>query len=86
MSANNGTGGTVKDVYYDGTVIWFDNRSGYGFIQWYVGAKIQEDMFVHFSDISCEGFKTLKKGQKVRFAIGANNRNVPKAIDVTVVA
>lgn len=77
-------GGTVKDVYYDGTVIWFDNRNGYGFIQWSIGLKAQEDMFVHFSDINCDGFKTLKKGQKVRFAIGQNNRSQPKAVDVTM--
>lgn len=82
MSAS---GGAVRDVHYEGTVVWFDNRNGYGFIQWAIGAKVQEDMFVHFSDVNCEGFKTLKKGQKVTFTIGQNNRSQPKAVNVTPV-
>ena len=76
------SGGTVQDVFYDGEVIWFDNRNGYGFIEWSISGQSQDDMFVHFSDIICEGFKSLKKGQKVRFAIGQNNRGQPKAIQV----
>ena len=41
-------------------------------------------MFVHFSDINIEGFKTLKKGQVVSFGVGENNKGQPKAIDVSV--
>ena len=69
---------------YFGTVIWFDNRSGYGFIQWSSNNIAQKDLFVHFSDINCEGYKTIKKGQYVSFGIGMNNKGVPKAIDVIV--
>jgi CspA family cold shock protein len=70
---------------YSGQVIWFDNRSGYGFIEWKDGSKPQKDLFVHFSDISCEGFKTIKKGQNVSFGLGVNNKGQPKAVNVTVV-
>jgi CspA family cold shock protein len=66
---------------FEGEVIWFDPKAGYGFIQW----EKEEDMFVHFSDVICEGFKTLKKGQKVRFSVGKNNTGKPKAIDVEVI-
>lgn len=65
---------------YTGTVIWFDNKSGYGFI----ARPDEKDLFVHFSDITCEGFKTIKKGQEVTFALGLNNKGQPKAVDVIV--
>jgi len=64
----------------DGKVVWFDPRAGYGFIE----REGQDDLFVHFSDIVCEGFKTLKKGQIVSFALGENNKGQPKAVDVVV--
>lgn len=67
-----------------GTVIWFDPKPGYGFIEWDGQAEEDEDMFVHFSDINLEGFKTLKKGQRVSFGLGENNKGEPKAIDVTI--
>jgi cold shock CspA family protein len=41
-------------------------------------------MFVHFTDISCEGFKTLYKQQKVSFGVGVNKRGEPKAVNVEV--
>lgn len=61
-----------------GKVIWFDNKSGYGFIE-RIGEK---DLFVHFSDINCEGFKTINKGDLVSFEIGKNHSGEPKAINV----
>lgn len=67
-----------------GTVLWFDPKRGIGFIEWEKEGIKQKDMFVHFSDISCEGFKTLYKDQKVSFAIGTNFNKLPKAIEVTV--
>lgn len=70
----------MKETFI-GEVIWFDPKPGYGFIKW----DQEPDMFVHFSDIVCEGFKTLKKGQKVEFGIGKNNAGNPKAIDVKVI-
>lgn len=66
---------------FEGVVIWFNPGSGYGFIDW----EDDEDMFVHFSDINYEGFKTLKKGQRVSFGIGKNNKGEPKAIEVNVI-
>lgn len=71
----------MADVRYDGEVIWFDNKSGYGFI----ARPGEKDLFVHFSDITCEGFKTIKKGQRVSFTIGTNNKGQPKATDVVVI-
>lgn len=65
---------------YTGTVIWFDPKSGYGFI----ARDGEKDLFVHFSDIVCNGFKTLKKGQLVEFGLGTNNRGEPKATEVIV--
>ena len=67
-----------------GEVIWFDPKRGYGFISWKKDGESQKDLFVHFSDVFCEGFKTLYKGQKVSFGIGENKHGDPKAIDVVV--
>lgn len=47
-----------------GTVKWFNEAKGYGFISPEDGSK---DYFVHYSDIKMEGFKVLKEGQKVSF-------------------
>ncbi|MDR9755208.1 MAG: cold-shock protein [Thermoanaerobacterales bacterium] len=49
----------------EGTVKWFDERKGYGFITGEDG----KDVFVHFSAIQEEGFKTLNEGQRVRFEV-----------------
>ncbi len=48
-----------------GRVKWFNERKGYGFI----GTESGDDVFVHFSAIQDEGFKTLKEGQEVQFEI-----------------
>lgn len=49
----------------NGTVKWFDNAKGYGFIQRPEG----EDVFVHYRAIRGEGFKTLQEGQAVNFNV-----------------
>jgi len=49
-----------------GVVKWFSNAKGYGFVCPDQGA---EDVFVHFSAIEMEGYKTLKRGEKVVFEI-----------------
>ncbi|HKJ09713.1 MAG TPA: cold-shock protein [Gammaproteobacteria bacterium] len=49
-----------------GTVKWFSNAKGYGFIAPDEGG---EDVFAHFSAIEMEGYKTLKEGQKVSFDV-----------------
>ena len=48
-----------------GTVKWFDSKKGYGFIE----VEGSDDVFVHFSEIKEEGYKSLKDGQKVEFEI-----------------
>ena len=47
-----------------GTVKWFSDQKGYGFVVPDEGGK---DLFVHFSNIDGDGFKTLQEGQKVEF-------------------
>ena len=49
-----------------GIVKWFSNEKGYGFIS---VTDTDEDIFVHFTGIISEGFKTLKEGQRVEFEI-----------------
>lgn len=65
-----------------GKIIWF-NREGFGFIAWSKDGVPQPDMFVHYSDINQEGFRTLKKDEEVVFDVGVNHRGQPKAIAVT---
>lgn len=68
----------------NGTVKWFNNDKGYGFIANDEGG---DDVFVHFSSIQIEGFKTLKEGQKVTFEIEDDPKNPDKkrATNVQVV-
>ena len=70
---------------FSGTVIWFDPKKGIGFIAWDREGVKQKDMFLHFSDIECEGFKTVNKEQKVSFEIGMNKHGDPKAVCVELV-
>ncbi len=61
----------------EGTVKWFNESKGYGFIQQDNGP----DVFVHYSSIQGDGFKTLTKGQKVKFEITTDEKG-PKAANV----
>ena len=63
-----------------GTVTWFNDSKGFGFIEREGG----EDVFVHFSSIRGEGFKTLSDGQKVEFTLGQGQKG-PQALDVEVI-
>jgi len=74
----------VDNSKFIGEVLWFDSKRGYGFIGWDKNSVKQKDLFVHFSDITCEGFKTLYKGQKVSFGLGVNKHGDPKATEVVV--
>lgn len=69
---------------FEGIVVWFDPKQGYGFIEWEKSGVKQKDMFFHYSDIVCEGFKTLFKEQKVSFSVGVNKHGKPKAVEITV--
>lgn len=60
-----------------GTVKWFNDTKGYGFIQSEDGA----DVFVHHTDIVAEGFRTLTEGQKVQFDLAEGPKG-PKATNV----
>ncbi|MGE5238910.1 MAG: cold-shock protein [Chloroflexota bacterium] len=62
---------------FEGKVKWFNESKGYGFIQQDNG----QDVFVHYSSISGDGFKTLAEGQRVRFDIVEGDRG-PKAANV----
>lgn len=62
-----------------GTVKWFSAEKGYGFIEREEGG----DVFVHFSAIQTEGFKTLTEGQKVEFDIIEGARG-PQAANVVI--
>ncbi|NLK65473.1 MAG: cold-shock protein [Tissierellia bacterium] len=62
-----------------GTVKWFDSKKGFGFISCDDG----NDVFVHFSAIMSDGFKTLEEGQKVNFDI-VDGQKGPQASNVTV--
>ena len=65
-----------------GTVKWFDNAKGYGFIQRGDG---QEDVFVHFRQIKGEGYRTLQEGQQVQFSIVQGQKGL-QAEEVSLVA
>ena len=54
-----------------GTVKWFDDKKGYGFI---TPEDKSKDVFVHYSAIDSEGFKTLKENDKVEFEVIEGNR------------
>lgn len=60
-----------------GTVKWFNDSKGYGFIQQEGG----EDVFVHFSAIQAEGFRTLSEGEEVEFEVRESDRG-PQAANV----
>jgi CspA family cold shock protein len=64
-----------------GTVKWFNGEKGYGFIARNNGEK---DVFVHFSAILGDGFKTLKEDQQVEFSVVQGAKG-PQAQDVKVV-
>ncbi len=62
----------------EGTVKWFNDSKGFGFIE----SENGEDVFVHFSAIQGDGFKTLKEGQKVQFEV-VEGKKGPSAENVT---
>ena len=67
-------------MVYTGNVKWFDEKKGYGFIEREDG----DDVFVHFSALQQEGFKTLEEGQEVEFEIVEGDRG-PQAENVDLI-
>ncbi|BCO18318.1 cold-shock protein [Alteromonas sp. McT4-15] len=64
----------------NGTVKWFNEEKGYGFLTQDNGGK---DVFVHFRSIASEGFKTLAEGQSVSFEVEQGQKG-PQAANVVV--
>ena len=64
----------------EGTVKWFSNEKGFGFIEREEG----DDVFVHFSQIEADGYKSLEQGQRVTFEITEGPKGL-QASDVRVV-
>ncbi|MEW5825478.1 MAG: cold-shock protein [Candidatus Bipolaricaulota bacterium] len=65
----------------NGTVKWFNETKGFGFIQQEQGP----DVFAHYSSIRGEGFKSLSEGQKVEFTLGQGQKG-PQADDIVVIS
>ncbi len=59
-----------------GTVKWFNDSKGFGFIEQEGGG---EDVFVHYSAIETDGYKSLKEGQKVEYEISQENKGLRAA-------
>ena len=64
-----------------GTVKWFNNQKGYGFISDAEG----NDIFVHYSGLNMEGFKSLNEGEEVEYEVTEGAKG-PQAINVTKLA
>ncbi len=64
----------------EGTVKWFNNSKGYGFIEQEGG----NDVFVHYQSILSDGYKTLEEGQKVEFTESEGEKG-PQATEVKVI-
>lgn len=65
----------------NGKVKWFDNKKGFGFI---IADEDSKEIFVHYTDIVKEGFKTLDEGQRVTYELGDGAKG-PQAVNVTVI-
>jgi len=66
-----------------GTVKWFNSRRGYGFI---TRDDTGEDVFVHYSAIQSDGFKTLKANERVSFDVASDMQGRQTAANVTAIA
>ncbi len=64
-----------------GTVKWFNDSKGFGFIKPDAGG---EDLFAHFGDIQSNGFKSLSENQRVSFERGTGPKG-PKAINISII-
>jgi CspA family cold shock protein len=64
-----------------GVVKWFNGEKGYGFI---ARDNDEKDVFVHFSAINAEGFRTLREGQRVEFEVAQGDKG-PQAQNVEII-
>ena len=60
-----------------GTVKWFNNQKGY----WFISDEAGNDVFVHYSGLNMEGFKSLEEGQEVEFEVTEGAKG-PQAVNV----
>lgn len=60
-----------------GTIKWFNNEKGYGFIN----GKVNEDIFVHYTSIKIDGYRTLSEGEEVEYKLIKTDKGL-QAIDV----
>lgn len=67
---------------HKGTVKWFNVKKGYGFI---IDDETNNEIFVHFSAVSMEGFKELKDGERVEFEVVDGDKGI-QASNVTRIA
>ena len=71
--------GKEENILANGIVKWFDDKKGYGFIEQEEG----QDIFVHYSGIKGEGFRSLNEGDRVSFDIEQGTKG-PAAVNVVV--
>ena len=70
----------VAMARFNGTVKWFNNAKGYGFI----GQENGPDVFVHYSSINSKGYRALQEGDRVDFEIEEGKNGKPQAANVSV--
>ena len=68
----------------DGTVKWFDNRKGYGFVVAPEGEEDSRDVFVHYTKIQMDGFKKLETGDTVSYDRFIDDKGRPQADNVVL--
>jgi CspA family cold shock protein len=68
----------MEDIIMRGTVKWFNNQKGYGFISDETGS----DVFLHYTGLNMNGFKTIDEGQEVEFDVVEGAKG-PQATNVT---
>jgi len=65
-----------------GTVSWFENARGFGFLKSETGENRGKEFFCHFTAIQCEGYKTLAEGQEVTFDLEVGPKQKLQACNV----
>jgi CspA family cold shock protein len=77
QALGNGSGEGKEGEMSEGRVKWFNDKKGYGFIE----TKDQGDVFVHYSAIASEGFRSLSEGDRVSFEVERGPKG-PQAVNV----